>query len=137
MIASHLLPAFVLPKGFPGCGRGVAGPGAVDEILCAVTLEERTPEGQFCLDSAQPLRGEDTLKSPRSLYMQNCREILEIDVGNSYFKMEQLSAWGTPPGGHVSTGLGFCPEVDWCIQDSNNLLNVLDGYFRSWKLLGK
>lgn len=83
------------------------------------------------------LREKDTLKSPRSLYMQNCREILEIDVDNSYFKMEQLSAWGTPPGGHVSTGLGFCPEVDWCIQDSNNLLNVLDGYFRSWKLLGK
>lgn len=68
---SSSLPAFVLPKGFPrppvdGVLRGL---GLQMKCWCSYPGRKDVRGGQFCLDTAQPARGEVPW-SPRSICVQ-------------------------------------------------------------------
>ena len=118
----------------PYCGPGFAGLGAVDdEIVLGLALEEGTLEDYLCLHSAQPQRG-GTLMS--LVHTQSCREILEVQT-QVYISVETVVCMGGYPPGEQVLWLNCHPKVDWCIRDSEDLLNVLEEYFRSWTLLQK
>lgn len=72
-------PGLCVTEEIPRCAQSFVGPGAIDEILRAVSLEKGTLEGQLRLDLAQPQRG-GTLKSPWYMCAKFGRALGDMDI---------------------------------------------------------